>query len=204
VRRPSTTLIMAVNPPSFILKTIWIVHFVLSSWALLSGFLNGSYLYTHLGVLACGLYAILSAESTDAVVMFLATLLFSILNDIILLSLYEPRGHNLYEQLGVSTSARNEYRFALGMCITNLILKPVSAFILYRIYQSRASGSDFDSGIPGLNTSRFGGGNRQHYDNIESTQGPTLPYGRPSEPPQYQAPGYQEPPPMGTPGSGKA
>uniref|UniRef100_A0A0B7ATT5 Type-1 angiotensin II receptor-associated protein n=1 Tax=Arion vulgaris TaxID=1028688 RepID=A0A0B7ATT5_9EUPU len=191
---------MAVNPPAFILKAIWLTHFALSSWALMSGFLTVStYWYTHIGVLAFGAWSILSNESTDAVIMFLATLAFSVVNDIILIALYEPRGHDNFEAsyMNISTSQRNEYRFALGMCITNLLLKPVSLFFLYRIYQSRSSGTDFNagiSGIPGLG-SAFGG-RRPGYDNVESSPGHTNPYVRQSEPPGYQAPAYQEPPPL--------
>ena len=35
----------------------------------MSGFMPQSYVYVHIGVLLCGLWAIASSESTDAVLM---------------------------------------------------------------------------------------------------------------------------------------
>ncbi|CAG5136049.1 unnamed protein product [Candidula unifasciata] len=187
---------MAINRPVFFLKVIWLTHFVLSSWALLSSFGGLTiYLYTNVAFLACGLWAIVLVESSDAVIMFLATLAVSAFNDILILGLYEPRFHVTRERNPVTTNQRNEYRFALGMCITNLLLKPVSAFVLYRIYQSRASGSEFSYGIPGLDNSRFGG-SHGGYNDIESSPGHTTIHVRPNDPPLYQAPAYQEPPPI--------
>ncbi|RUS82993.1 hypothetical protein EGW08_009230 [Elysia chlorotica] len=181
---------MASNPPGMLLKVIWLVHFVLSSWAMLSGlFPVTTYLYVHLLVLAIGLWAMIDSISSDAVFMFIATLAVSIVNDIILLGIYEPRGHDNYERGNVSSGRRNEYRFALGMCITNLLLKPISMFLLFRIYQSRSDGSDFNSGIPGLGGAS-GGGPRGGYDDLA---------GPPKEPPTYSEPGYQQPPPSNLP-----
>ncbi|KAK3803049.1 hypothetical protein RRG08_056543 [Elysia crispata] len=184
---------MANNPPGMLLKIIWLLHFVLSSWAMLSSFLAPStYFYTHLLVLAIGLWAMIDATSSEAVFMFIASLAVSVVNDIIMLGIYEPRGHDVFES-GIATSGqRNEYRFALGMCITNLLLKPISMFLLFRIYQSRSDGSDFNSGIPGIPGlgGSSGGGPRGGYDDLT---------GPPKEPPVYSEPGYQQPPPSTMP-----
>ncbi|CAL1527249.1 unnamed protein product [Lymnaea stagnalis] len=187
---------MPVSPPGLMLKVIWLTHFMLTSWALFSGsWLPGAYMYTHIAVLAFGFWAIVANESTDAALMFFVTLLFSVLNDILCLALYEPRAHDVYESNRASTSQTNEFRFALGMAITNLILKPVTIFLTLRIYQSRVQGTEYNPAIPGLGAAapRLGGA----YDNIDSNQ--HHPYGKPSDPPTYQAPGYQEPPPLGHP-----
>ncbi|GFO35131.1 type-1 angiotensin ii receptor-associated protein-like [Plakobranchus ocellatus] len=176
---------MASNPPALLLKGVWLLHFVLSSWAMLSGFIAvATYFYTHLLVLAIGLWAIIDASSADAIIMFMGSLMVSVLNDIILLGIYEPRGHDNFEDGNPGTGKRNEYRFALGMCITNLLLKPISLFLLYRIYQSRSDGSEFNSGIPGIG----GGGSHGGYDDITPSNTSS------KEPPLYNEPGYQQPP----------
>ncbi|KAK7477921.1 hypothetical protein BaRGS_00030830, partial [Batillaria attramentaria] len=149
------------------------VHFILSTWGSLGNWNNGTYLYVHAFVLACGLWAIISSDSTDAVLMMLISLAFSILHDIILLGLYEPRGYDTFERSAlVSASHRNEYRFGLGMCITNLILKPLTGFLLFRIYQSRRNESTFTipgiSNLPGLGTPGSG------YEDIDKS--PHAPY----------------------------
>ncbi|GFS15384.1 hypothetical protein ElyMa_003185600 [Elysia marginata] len=75
------------------------------------------------------------------------------------------------------------------MCITNLLLKPISLFLLFRIYQSRSDGSDFSAGIPGLGGSG-GAGPRGGYDDITGPGNTAS-----KEPPLYNEPGYQQPPP---------
>ncbi|XP_076452010.1 type-1 angiotensin II receptor-associated protein-like [Babylonia areolata] len=163
------------NVPSLVLKIIVCSHFFLSVWGTMGyGFMPISYVYVHIGVLLCGLWAIGVPESADAVVMMLVTLGFSILQDIILLGLYEPRGYAVNESRPVTASALNEYRFALGMSILNLILKPVSVFLLFRVYQARSSETAFTipgiERIPGLGGMRSGG-----YEDLESTR-PSAPY----------------------------
>ncbi|KAI8795531.1 type-1 angiotensin II receptor-associated protein [Biomphalaria glabrata] len=118
-------------------------------------------------------------------IQFLVTLLFSVLNDILCLSLYEPRGYNTFQPIG--GSLRNEYRFALGMAITNLLLKPVTAFFLVRIYKSRSLGTDFNSGIPG-----FVGVGGSNVDSKQETVGPYA--GPPEHYPYQEPPTYQQTP----------
>ncbi|GFS15376.1 type-1 angiotensin II receptor-associated protein [Elysia marginata] len=89
---------MASNPPGMLLKIIWLLHFVLSSWAMLSGFLSVmTYSYVHLLVLAIGLWSMIDPASSDAIIMFMASLGVSVINDVILLGIYEPRGHDIFE-----------------------------------------------------------------------------------------------------------
>ncbi|KAL8601905.1 hypothetical protein ACOMHN_020640 [Nucella lapillus] len=136
------------NVPSLMLKVIVCTHFFLSVWGCMSNLMPISYVYLHIGVFLCGLWAIGAQQSADSVVMMMVTLGFSILQDIILLALYEPRGYNTFERRNVPQSALNEYRFALGMSILNLILKPFSMFVLFRVHQSRNNETEFT--IPGL------------------------------------------------------
>lgn len=188
---------MPASPPGLIIKVIWIVHFVLTSWALFAGWLPGVYMYTHMAVLAFGFWTIVANESVDAALMFLVTLLFSVLNDILCLALYQPRAQNIFEIGRTTSSQTNEYRFSLGMAITNLILKPLTIFLVLRIYQGRVQGSEYSPAFPGLGATapkREG-----PYNNIDSSQHPPGVYGQHSDPPTYQAPSYHEPPPLGHP-----
>ncbi|XP_059143333.1 type-1 angiotensin II receptor-associated protein-like [Physella acuta] len=191
---------MPVNPPGLMLRVIWLVHFVLTSWAILSPWMSSTYLYTHVVVLAFGFWALVSSDNVEAVFMFLLTLVFSVLNDIICISLYAPRGRAIFS---LDSDRLHEYRFSLGMAITNLIIKPVTIFFTYRIYQSRAQGTDFNTGIPGLGSGQTVHG---HYDNIDNTPPPggydkSAPpaYQAPGDEPTYQAPHYNVPPPLGQP-----
>lgn len=140
------------------LTVIVIVHFILTVWASMpQAFLPFSYIYMNAFVLAFGVWGIIKQESTDAISMFLILKAFSIVQDIIFLGIYQPRAYKNYEVL----DRLSEYRFALGMSIVNLLLKPVSCFLLYRIYQDR--GGIYDTfTIPGLST-RPGG----TYENID-------------------------------------
>ncbi|KAL8610009.1 hypothetical protein ACOMHN_029510 [Nucella lapillus] len=115
----------------------------------MGNYLPSAYIYVNAGVVVCGVWAVALPQSPDAVFMTLAALLFSVLEDIILLALYEPRGYNAYEGKNVPGSLRHEYRFAIGMAVINLILKPFSAVLLYRILKASNS-EDGDFTIPGI------------------------------------------------------
>ncbi|KAL4221128.1 hypothetical protein ACF0H5_019387 [Mactra antiquata] len=159
------------NPPRIALKLIVFIHFVLTTWGCMcQGFMPLSYTYMNLFVLSLGVWSIIHHENSDAVLMYLLCHVFSILQDIILLGLYEPRAYATYEAPeGVPASMKNEYRFSLGMCITNLIIKPITAFLIYRIYRERG-GSYSDFNIPGVGNLPGFGGSPQHggYDNIDT------------------------------------
>ncbi|KAL5013209.1 hypothetical protein ScPMuIL_007479 [Solemya velum] len=176
------------TPARTTLKVIVVVHFILSLWAgQIFGFLPSSYLYMNWFILMIGVWAIAVPDSTEPVFMFLGLHLFSIIQDIIFLGIYQPRA-NLYfeESNSLGRSGRDEYRFCLGMCILNLLIKPVTAFLLFRIYQERGgeSGSLNFSGV--RNFPAFG---TQHgtYENID----------QPVPPNQVEtasAPQYEKPP----------
>ncbi|KAL8610007.1 hypothetical protein ACOMHN_029504 [Nucella lapillus] len=150
-------------------KILVLLHFCLSVWGSMGNYLPSAYIYVNAGVVVCGVWAVALPQSPDAVFMMLAALLFSVLEDIILLALYEPRGYNAYEGKNVPGSLRHEYRFAIGMAVINLILKPFSAVLLYRILKARNS-EDGDFTIPGIDRlPGMGGGNRGGYSDIDHT-----------------------------------
>lgn len=146
-----------------------------------------SYIYMNLFVLSLGVWSIVHHESSEPVLMFLMCHLFSILQDIILLGIYEPRGYALYEQNErAQGSQRNEYRFSLGMAIVNLIIKPITAFLIYRIYRERG-GSYSDFNIPGVgNLPGFGSPQHSAYEDID-TPAPTNPSGMEGHQPYDQS-----------------
>ncbi|XP_060575278.1 type-1 angiotensin II receptor-associated protein-like [Ruditapes philippinarum] len=163
------------NPPQVTLKLIVFFHFIFTTWACMAQpFLPISYVYMNLFVLSLGVWSIVHHESSEAALMFLLCHVFSILQDIILLGIYEPRGYTYFESNPKKQgSSRNEYRFSLGMAIVNLIVKPITAFLLYRIYRDRG-GSYSDFNIPGVGNLPGFGGSPQHsaYENID-TPAPT-------------------------------
>lgn len=133
--------------------------------------MNISYVYMNIILMGLGIWSIAHHESPDSVLMFLLCHIFSILQDIILLGLYEPRGYDTYEVPGVQATARNQYRFSLGMSILNLIIKPVTAFLLFTIYKQRGgSYSDLHlpNSIPG-----FGGHHSSAYEDIDTPGAPS-------------------------------
>lgn len=133
-----------------------------------SQFLPTAYIYMNLIVLLIGVFAIVHNESVDAVFMFLVLHCFTILQDIIFLGIYQPRADTYLENEKMPNNVRNEYRFSLGMCITNLLLKPLTAFLLYRIWQDRQGNAfDLPFTIPGL--PGFGNQTNSKYENLDQS-----------------------------------
>jgi hypothetical protein len=134
-----------VDSPHIVLRVVVVVHFILTVWASMSECLfhsaAPSYIYMHTVVLAFGVWAIICPESIDAVFMFLVLLAASIIMDIIFLGIYASSVQcNADNCVGVII---NTYRFSLGMAILNLLLKPLSCFVLYRLYQHRTGQTHF-------------------------------------------------------------
>uniref|UniRef100_K7FRQ7 Angiotensin II receptor associated protein n=1 Tax=Pelodiscus sinensis TaxID=13735 RepID=K7FRQ7_PELSI len=75
---------------------------------------------------------------------FLIGLLLTILTDIIHLSIYYPRGHNLTDL----------QRFTAGMAIFSLLLKPLSCFFVYQMYRERGGEYAFNLGFPTVSRDR--------------------------------------------------
>jgi hypothetical protein len=162
-----------VDSPHVVLRVIVVVHFILTVWASMSECLFGSagisYVYMHCFILAVGLWAIICPESADAIFMFLLLLVVSILMDIIFIGIYATLGQNRCDATAASNptaSFVNTYRFSLGMSILNLLLKPLTSFIVYRLYQDRTGQTHFPQ-ITVANQLRTGG-----YSNIDQQQQP--------------------------------
>lgn len=157
---------VAMSPPNYTLKVIVCVHFILMIWATqfaIVAFLPPVYWLSNIFVLLLGVWGIACPESYDAILMYLILHVFTILEDIILLGIHQPRTRDSVEVIGMRQGIKDEYRFSLGMAITNLILKPFTAFLLWRIYQDRG-GRFSDFHFP-----QFGGSpsHQGNYENID-------------------------------------
>lgn len=121
-----------------LLKISVAVHFILTVWATTTKeFLPTSYIYMNLFVLIIGIFSIVHTESQDAVFMFMVLHIFSIIQDCIFLGIYQPIANRTFEESSLPASYRNDYRFSLGMCVLNLILKPVTAFLIVKVWKDR-------------------------------------------------------------------
>ncbi|XP_041479922.1 type-1 angiotensin II receptor-associated protein-like [Lytechinus variegatus] len=118
----------------FALKVVVGVQFVLTVWASMGGWIDSGYVYMNSIILITGLMAIMMPESPESVFMMLIFEILSILMDIIFLGIYFPRIHCV--EVNCSTM-----RFGAGMCILNLLLKPVAIYLLFREYNRR--GGDY-------------------------------------------------------------
>ncbi|XP_013393585.1 type-1 angiotensin II receptor-associated protein isoform X3 [Lingula anatina] len=183
------------NAPQLTLKVVVIVHFILTTWALLVAFQSPSYQYMNLGLTFVGVLAIINTESIEAVLLLMVLMLFSILQDIVCLGLFEPAARAVYENASYNNwTMKNTYRFSLGMTILNLLIKPFTCFMLYRVYQERG-GSMGDLNIPGLDAANFPGfgGQKGPYENIDQpvpsnnveTASPHHSIEKPQDPPGY-------------------
>ncbi|XP_022341188.1 type-1 angiotensin II receptor-associated protein-like [Crassostrea virginica] len=166
------------GPPVYSLKVIVCVHFILMIWAAqFNPFLPTVYWLSNTFVLLLGVWGIACPDSYDAILMYLILHVFTILEDIILLGIYQPRASDQVEIDRVHQGIKDEYRFSLGMSITNLILKPFSAFLLWRIYQDRG-GRFSDFHFPQFGGSQAGQGNYENIDqpvpsnNVETASSP--------------------------------
>ncbi|XP_013393586.1 type-1 angiotensin II receptor-associated protein isoform X4 [Lingula anatina] len=183
------------NAPQLTLKVVVIVHFILTTWALLVAFQSPSYQYMNLGLTFVGVLAIINTESIEAVLLYFVMNTLSILMDIIFLGIFQPAADSLYETpLYKDWTMKNTYRFSLGMTILNLLIKPFTCFMLYRVYQERG-GSMGDLNIPGLDAANFPGfgGQKGPYENIDQpvpsnnveTASPHHSIEKPQDPPGY-------------------
>ncbi|NWI69952.1 ATRAP protein, partial [Todus mexicanus] len=86
-----------------------------------------SYAWGNFTVLAVGIWAIVQRDSLDAILMFLTGLLLTVLTDIIHVSIFYPSNNH----------PSDLKRFSLGMAIFSLLLKPVSCYLVYRMYRER-------------------------------------------------------------------
>ncbi|NWR89491.1 ATRAP protein, partial [Furnarius figulus] len=108
-------------------QAIILVHWLLTVWGCMNYMLPASYAWGNFSVLAVGIWAIVQRDSLDAIVLFLTGLLLTVLTDIIHISVFYPAHDHLSD-----TS-----RFSVGMAIFSLLLKPLSCYLVYRMYRER-------------------------------------------------------------------
>ncbi|XP_032304717.1 type-1 angiotensin II receptor-associated protein isoform X2 [Coturnix japonica] len=120
------------NPQAIIL-----VHWLLTVWGCMNNSFPASYAWGNFSVLAVGIWAIVQRDSLDAIVMFLSGLLFTVLTDIIHISVYYPLHAYLIDAK----------RFSMGMAIFSLLLKPGSCYFVYRMYRERGGEYIFNIGL---------------------------------------------------------
>ncbi|NXT74048.1 ATRAP protein, partial [Zapornia atra] len=107
-------------------QAIILVHWLLTVWGCMNYMLPASYAWGNFSVLALGIWAIVQRDSVDAIVMFLTGLLLTVLTDIIHISVFYPPNNYLTDAIG-----------SIGMAIFSLLLKPVSCYLVYRMYRER-------------------------------------------------------------------
>ncbi|XP_009957593.1 PREDICTED: type-1 angiotensin II receptor-associated protein [Leptosomus discolor] len=99
--------------------------------------LPASYAWGNFSVLAVGIWAIVQRDSLDAIMMFLTGLLLTVLTDIIHISVFYPTNQHLPDV----------ERFSIGMAIFSLLLKPMSCYLVYRMYRERGGEYTFNIGL---------------------------------------------------------
>ncbi|XP_064598722.1 type-1 angiotensin II receptor-associated protein-like [Liolophura sinensis] len=187
---------MAQVESNVLLKGFVLTHFVLTVWASMSAMFPVSYIYCHGIVILTGILAILHEESHTRVLMFLIFNIISVPLDVIFLSIFQPMAYDIFEHPNAGTGARNLYRFSLGMSIVNLLIKPLTCLVTFRIYQERGgSYADINIPVPGLQAFGTGSGTRTgQYENIDQpvptnqveTASPHQSFDKP--PPSYSEP----------------
>ncbi|XP_048375335.1 type-1 angiotensin II receptor-associated protein [Sphaerodactylus townsendi] len=124
--------------PAVNLKAIILAHWLLSTWGYMALWLPPSYAWGNFTILAVGVWAVAQRDSVDAILMFLAGLLLTILTDIVHISLSYP--NHLSDVL----------RFSTGMAIFSLLLKPLSCFFAYQMYRERGGEYAINLGVLGV------------------------------------------------------
>ncbi|XP_053818746.1 type-1 angiotensin II receptor-associated protein isoform X1 [Vidua macroura] len=142
--------------PAVSLKAIILVHWLLTVWGSMNYMLPLSYAWGNFSVLAVGIWAIVQRDSLDAITMFLTGLLFTVLTDIIHISIFYP-SHDFLS---------DAKRFSIGMAIFSLLLKPVSCYLVYRMYQERGGELTFNIGVTGA------GRDQSTYEPIDQPDAP--------------------------------
>nr|XP_009936409.1 PREDICTED: type-1 angiotensin II receptor-associated protein [Opisthocomus hoazin] len=115
-----------------------------------------SYVWGNFSVLAVGIWAIVQRDSLDAIMMFLTGLLLTVLADIIHISVFYPTHKSLTDVM----------RFSIGMAIFSLLLKPVSCYLVYRMYRERGGEYIFNIGVT------CAGQDRSTYEPIDQQDAP--------------------------------
>lgn len=148
-----------VNIPSLPLKIVFFTHLLLTTWAAQASWLPNAYLYYNGIFMLLLMWSIYHKESDEPVLLSLFLDVLSILLDIIMLSVFYPYYPHPFQQ------------FSIAIAIVNLIMRPISSIILFRVMNER-SGEYDNLGIPNFGNYFGGGGganagHRGPYENID-------------------------------------
>lgn len=150
------------------------VHLILTAWAA-GHWCPISYLFYNLIFFVILLWAVHNKEGDEPTQMAVAVSAVSIVLDVLVIAMYFP-----------DTRSGSE-RFSAAMAILNLILRPFTTMVLYRMYVERANAAG--AAIPAI----FGVGTAQSgpYEDIGGTVHQSVPTNVPSAiskgPPPYHA-----------------
>jgi len=155
------------------IKMVFLAHYVLTAWAA-GHWCPVSYLFYNLIFFLLILWAIHNKESDEPTQMAVAVNAVSIVLDVLVIAMYFP-----------DTGTVGSERFSACMAILNLILRPFTTLVLYRIYVERANATG--ATVPTI----FGAQHRSPYEDIGGAVHQTVPTNIPSpsskEPPPYHA-----------------
>ncbi|XP_054705356.1 type-1 angiotensin II receptor-associated protein [Grus americana] len=150
-------------------QAIILVHWLLTVWGCMNYVFPASYAWGNFSVLAVGIWAIVQRDSLDAIMMFLSGLLLTVLTDIVHISVFYPPNKYLADVK----------RFSIGMAIFSLLLKPVSCYLVYRMYRERGGEYAFNIDLESSSDSHFAhngvtraGWDRSTYEPIDQQDAP--------------------------------
>ncbi|KAK2861721.1 hypothetical protein Q5P01_001254 [Channa striata] len=135
--------------PAINLKAIVLVHWLLTVWGCMAGWLPTSFAWGNFSVLAVGVWAIAQRDSLDAVLMFLVGMIVTILTDIIHFGIYYH-----WSEERTESHSLDLFRFSAGMAIFSLLLKPASCFFVYQMYRERGGEYNVNFGFPSVSRDR--------------------------------------------------
>jgi len=154
------------------LKVVFLVHLILTAWAA-GHWCPVSYLFYNLIFFLILLWAVHNKESDEPAQMAVAVSTVSIVLDVLVIAMYFP------------DNGSGSDRFSAAMAILNLILRPFTTLVLYRIYVERANATG--ATVPTI----FGTQPRSPYEDIGGAVHQTVPTNVPSPsskvPPPYHA-----------------
>ncbi|XP_071527463.1 type-1 angiotensin II receptor-associated protein-like [Panulirus ornatus] len=145
-----------------ILFGIFFVHLILTVWSNLCGCLPQSFIIYNTLFLLTLVWSLHHRESEEAPFMALCTNVLAIVFDTVNLTLFWP-----FIMTGTM-------RFGATMAVLNLVVRPLSSFLLFRVVQDRAEalgGSSLPSGFEGF----FAPRNRGPYLDIDQNAEPSPP-----------------------------
>ncbi|XP_049783182.1 type-1 angiotensin II receptor-associated protein-like isoform X4 [Schistocerca cancellata] len=137
------------------LKVIFIIHFILSTWALQGDWCPDSYFFYSLLFFIALFWAIKDKESSDATEMALMLNVLCIALDIVILIIYFP-----------SSSRASGEKFSSGMAALNLLVRPVTAITSYRLHWDRSGNANAFPGIGGNVMVHISPPYTRHHDNV--------------------------------------